>query len=294
MIAVTTPTGNIGSQVLKNLLAANAAVRVIVRDPAKLAPEIHDQAEIVQGSIDDEQVLTRAFEGVESVFLVVPPSFAANDVMEYYRRFARPACRAIRTQGVKRAVGVSVLGRGSSLAKDAGPITACLAKDEEIEQTGVDYRALWCPGFMENMLTQVQALKHQGMFFLPASPGVKTPLAATRDIAASGTRLLLDPSWKGQGGLAVLGPEDLSFDEMAAIMTEVLGKPIRFQAVTGDAYKAQLVQYGANEAFAQGLVDMMAAKDQGMDNAEPRTAENTTPTSFRQWCEEVLKPAVIQ
>ena len=48
----------------------------------------------------------------------------------------------------------------SSLAKNAGPITACLAKDEKIEQAGVDYRAPWCPGFMEDMLMQLQALKH--------------------------------------------------------------------------------------------------------------------------------------
>ena len=294
MIVITTPTGNIGSQVVKNLLAADAAVRVIARDPAKLAPEIHGKAEIVQGSMDDENVLARAFEGAESVFLVVPPSFADKGDTEYYLRFTRPACRALRSQGVKRVVGVSVLGWGTSLAKNAGPITACLAKDEEIERAGVDYRALWCPGFMENMLGQVQTLKGQGMFFLPADPDHKTPLVATRDIAASGAKLLLDKSWTGQGGLAVLGPEDLSFNDVAAIMTDVLGKPIRYQPVPGDDYKARLVQHGANPVLAQGIVDMMAAKDQGMDNAEPRTAENTTPTSFRQWCEEVLKPAFLR
>jgi hypothetical protein len=38
---------------------------------------------------------------------------------------------------------------------------------------------------------------------------------------------------------------------------------------------------------------MLIAKDNGTDNVEPRTAENTTPTSFRQWCEESLKPAVL-
>lgn len=213
--------------------------------------------------------------------------------MESYVRFARPAARAIRSQGAKRVVAVSVLGRGTSLAKNAGPITACLAKDEEIEKSGVAYRALWCPGFMENMPMQLQALKHQGAFFLPASPDRKMPMVATRDIAASGARLLLDPSWTGQDGVVVLGPEDLSFNDMAAIMTEVLGRPIRFQPFPGEAYKAQLVQHGATEVFAQGLVDMMTAKDRGMDNAEPRTAANTTPTSFRQWCEEVLNPAVL-
>jgi hypothetical protein len=38
---------------------------------------------------------------------------------------------------------------------------------------------------------------------------------------------------------------------------------------------------------------MMAAKERGLDNGEPRTLEATTPTTFRQWCGEVLKPAVL-
>ena len=51
-------------------------------------------------------------------------------------------------------------------------------------------------------------------------------------------------------------------------------KPIRFQSRPGDAYKAQLMEFGASEVFAQGLVDMHAAKDNGLDNADcgrPRT-----------------------
>jgi hypothetical protein len=41
------------------------------------------------------------------------------------------------------------------------------------------------------------------------------------------------------------------------------------------------------------MIDMARAKDEGLDNAEPRTPESTSPTSFRQWCEEVLKPAIL-
>ena len=58
-------------------------------------------------------------------------------------------------------------------------------------------------------------------------------------------------------------------------------------------FKAGFIERGASRAFAQGMTDMMRAKNEGLDNAEPRTPENTTPTSFRQWCEEVLKPAVL-
>jgi hypothetical protein len=76
-------------------------------------------------------------------------------------------------------------------------------------------------------------------------------------------------------------------------MTEVLGKPIRFQQIPFEAYKARFVQLGMSEAMGEGMTDMARAKNEGLDNAEPRTLENTTPTSFRQWCEERLKPAVL-
>ncbi|MFZ0501127.1 MAG: NmrA family NAD(P)-binding protein [Steroidobacteraceae bacterium] len=290
MIVVTTPTGDIGSKLVKSLLAAKESVRVIARDPARIAPEMRDQVEIVQGSTDDEAVWMRALEGAESVFLVVPPDFATNNINEHYLRFTRPACKAMTSRGVKRIVSVSGLGRGIQV--NAGLVTAAFVKDAEIERRGVDFRALWCPGFMENLLRQVPRLTEQGLFSGPGRPDVKAPQVSTRDIAASAAKLLLDRSWTGRGGLAVLGPEDLSINDMAAIMTEVLGKPIRNQTVPAEAYKAQLMARGASEAFAQGLVEMYAAKDNGLDNHESRTAENTTPTTFRQWCNEVLKPAV--
>ena len=93
--------------------------------------------------------------------------------------------------------------------------------------------------------------------------------------------------------MAVLGPEDLSFNDMAEIISEVLGKPVRYQQTPFEAFKAGLLERGMSEAFAQGYVEMMEAKNNGLDNAEPRTAQSTTPTSFRQWCEETLKHAVF-
>jgi uncharacterized protein YbjT (DUF2867 family) len=291
MIVVTTPTGQIGSQVVKDLLQAGEAVRVIARNPAKLAQEIRGRVEVVEGSHDDAAVVGKACEGAESYFLLVPPSFTTTDGAAYYRRFTAPLIAAIKHGAVKRVVAVSAAGRGVPLR--AGVVSDSLAKDEEIEATGVDFRALWCPGFYENMLRQVEAIKHQGKFFYPGIPDLKTRHAATRDIAAMGAKLLVDRSWTGQGGVGVFGPEDLSLNDLAQIMTDVLGTPVRFQPVAYEGYQKQLVQYGASEEFAASLVEMHEAKDKGLDNAEPRTPENTTPTSFRRWCEEVLKPAVL-
>jgi len=77
---------------------------------------------------------------------------------------------------------------------------------------------------------------------------------------------------------------------MAQIMSEVLGKSIRFQQISAESLKARLMKQGMSEAMAQGNVDMWIAYNQGLDTAETRTPASTTPTSFRQWCEEVLKP----
>ena len=80
---------------------------------------------------------------------------------------------------------------------------------------------------------------------------------------------------------------------MATIISVVLERPVRYQQVSMDDFKAQVLSGGASESFAQGYVDMMRAKDEGMDNVATRTAETRSPTTFRQWCETELKPAVV-
>jgi uncharacterized protein YbjT (DUF2867 family) len=293
MIVVTAPTGMIGRQVLEKILDGGEPIRVIARDPARLPAQVRERVEIVQGSHGDIDIVSRAFAGADSVFWLVPPDPRAESVESAYVDFTRPACAALKSRGVRRVVGVSALGRGTSVVANAGLVTASLAMDDLIASTGVGYRALTMPSFMDNILRQVAAIKSQGMVFAPIAGDRKLPTCATRDIAAVAARLLLDHSWSGQDHVAVLGPEDLSFDDMARIMSEVLGKPVRFQQIPGAAFKARLTGFGMSEAMAQGTLDMMAAKNAGLDNAEPRTPESTTPTGFRQWCEAVLKPAVL-
>jgi uncharacterized protein YbjT (DUF2867 family) len=293
MIVITAPTSNIGHQVLANILDTGEPIRVIARDPARLPARTRECVEVVQGSHGDFNVVSQAFAGADTVFWLLPPSPVTQSLEAAYLDFTRPACEAIKSQGVRRVVGISALGRGTSVASTAGLVTASLAMDDLIASTGVSYRALTMPSFMDNILRQVEPIKSRGVFFSPISGDRKLPTCATRDIAAATARLLLDSSWRGVGHAAVLGPEDLSSNDMAAIISEMLGKPVRFQQISFEAFKAGFTERGASAAFAQGMTDMMRAKNEGLDNAEPRTPENTTPTSFRQWCEEVLKPAVL-
>lgn len=293
MIVVTTPTGAIGHQVVENLLESGSLpVRVIVRDASRLSPEVRQRVEVVEGSHGDAAVINEALTGADTLFWLPPPNSHAESLKASYLDFTKPACEAIKTHGVKRVVGISAIGRGTAWEDKAGLVTASLQMDDLITATGVSYRALVMPSFMDNMLFQLEPIKTQGMMFGPIPADLKSPTCATRDIAAVAAKWLLDSSWSGQEDVPVLGPEDLSFNDMGGIVSDVLGKPVRYQQIPMDAFESRLRESGMSDSFVRGYVEMMSAKGEGMDNAVTRTPESSTPTTFRQWCEDVLKPAV--
>jgi uncharacterized protein YbjT (DUF2867 family) len=293
MIVITTPAGHIGRQVLEDLLDSGEQLRLVTRDRSGIPAETRQHVEVIEGSHGDPAVADQAFDGADAVFWLTPPDPRAESLEAAFVGFTRPAAEAFRKHGVKRVVGVSALGRGTPWAARAGYVTASLAMDDLIAGTGVAYRALTNPSFMDNIAVQAGAIKNQGVFFSPIDGDRKLPAVATRDVAAAASRLLLDGSWTGTGEVPLLGPEDLSFNDMAGIISEVLGQQVRFQQITFEAYKDRFVGFGMSDAMAQGMTDMAWAKNEGLDNAVRRTPGNSTPTSFRQWCEEVLKPAVL-
>ncbi|MGB6581699.1 MAG: NAD(P)H-binding protein [Streptosporangiaceae bacterium] len=292
MIVITTPAGQIGRQVLSNLLESGEQLRVIARDPSQLPAEVREDLDIVDGSHGDAAVTDKAFAGADAVLWVTPADRRAPSVEAAFAGFTRPAAEAFKRHGVARVVGVSMLGRGTPWAAQAGFVTGSLAMDDLIAASGVAYRALTNPYFMEDTVRQAESIKNQSVFFWPIAGDRKRPAVATSDIAAAASRLLLDASWSGVEEVPLLGPEDLSYDDMAEIMSQVLGKDVRFQQITFEAYKDRFIRLGTSDAMAQGYTDMAWAKNEGLDNGVQRTPQNSTPTSFRQWCEEVLKPVV--
>ncbi|MET7324812.1 NAD(P)H-binding protein [Streptomyces sp. NPDC005549] len=298
MIVITTPTGGIGRQVLDDVLDAldarddGTALRVIARDPARLTARARERAEVFQGSHADPEVLAAACAGADRVFWLVPPAPGADSVEGHFRDFTLPLCEVIARHGVARVVAVSSLGRG--VAKDAGPISASLAMDDRIAATGVHYRALCPPFLMENLLGQAAALRDTGEFRMACATDRVLRTCATADIAATAARLLLDADWTGRADVPLVGPDDLTPNGMAEVLSDVLGRPVRALETTPEAYRASALRLGASEAGAQGLADMASAMDaQGFYGASAPSTPDTAPTSFRRWCEEILRPATL-
>lgn len=295
MIVLTAPTGHIGGQLLRLLLETSTRtdeLRVIVRDPAKLPESVRSRVDVVAGSHGDPEVVDRAFSGADAVFWLVPPDPAASSLDAAFSGFTRAAAKAFTVHGVEHVVGVSVLGRGTSVADRAGYVTASLAMDDLIAGSGVAYRALANPSFMDNLLWQANSIREDGVFTGTVAADRRAATVATRDIAAAAARLLLERSWSGVGEVPLLGPEDLSPNEMAHILSEVLGRPVRYERQSLEQALAVQTARGVSDAMATAFVDMMRAKDDGLDDGVPRSAAAASPTTFRQWCAQVLVPAI--
>jgi uncharacterized protein YbjT (DUF2867 family) len=289
MIVITAPTGQIGSKLVTSLLRESEPVRLVVRDPGKLPAEVRERAEIVVGSHRERDVLDRALDGADALFWLMPAAATASSPYEAYVTASIPGADAVVRHAVPRVVIVSALGRGSQIY--AGHISASHAMEDLFRSTGAHVRALALPTFMDNILRQVATIRN-GVVSGTLPAGFTMPWIATKDIAALAAEYLLDRTWTGQDPVEVLGGEDLSYQDVAAILTDVLGTPVRYERGDRAAVGQFLVGRGFSEAMARSMMDMDLAGERGINNATRRTAANTTPTTFREFAVEAVKPAV--
>jgi uncharacterized protein YbjT (DUF2867 family) len=292
MIVITAPTSQIGSQLVDGLVAANATLRLVARDIGKVPEQVRARVELVEGSHGEPSVIDRALAGADALFWLAPPAWQQT-LEQAYLDFTRPAAAAIRRHEVPRVVSITALGRGTKWQDSAGAVTASIAMDDMLMASGAAFRGLAMPSFMENTARQISVMKDKGVFFGPIDPDHSLRFTATRDMATAAARLLCDDGWQGQEDVPVLGPDDLSFNDQAAIISEVAVRPMRYQQIGYDQFKQQFLDRGASESVAQGYVDMYRAKDAGIDNVAARRLENTGTTSFRHFCERVIKPALL-
>ncbi|SEF21482.1 Uncharacterized conserved protein YbjT, contains NAD(P)-binding and DUF2867 domains [Amycolatopsis pretoriensis] len=286
---MTTPTGQVGRRLVRHLLAGGTGVKVVVRDAARLDDDVRERVGVVEGSHDDPAVLDAALPGATALFWLVPPNPAAASAEEHYLTFARAGSEAVRRHGVRHVVAVSSAGHG--WAKPAGVLSAAFAMDAELQESGAAYRAVSPPFYMENLLGQLAAIRERGTFSLTCAGDQPLATIATRDIAATAADLLADLSWTARADVPVFGPDRLTPDGMAGVLSEELGRPVRYDRIALADFAAMRRSHGASERVVDDAVAMFAAQDEGIYDADWAKA-TIAPTSFRTWCREVLKPAL--
>jgi uncharacterized protein YbjT (DUF2867 family) len=289
-IVINTPSGNVGRPLVESLLARGAALTLVSRSRDKVRDLEARGARIVEGSIDDAAALDKAFEGAGALFWLSPPRMQP-DFAEAGLAAARKAAEAARRHGVSRVVVLSSVGAQNG--PGTGPVGALLAIEKAFQEAAPDVVVLRAGYFMENALRDLSSIVKAGAIFSPVPADKKVPTVAAKDIAAVAAEELLSTA-PGHRIRGVHGPADISMNEQAAILSEVLRRPIKYVQVPVEAAEQAMRDAGLPPFAATMFGDMYRGiLDGRMDSAEPRSAETTTPTTFAEFARSTLRPAVL-
>ncbi|GAB4458360.1 MAG: NAD(P)H-binding protein [Armatimonadaceae bacterium] len=291
-IVVTTPTGHIGSVVVRKLIEAGADMRVIARDPNRLDGSVRERVAVFTGDMFDAEVTRKATEGAEVLFWLTPPDMQTPNWRAYYERSAEVVSAAVRENRIPYVVHLS--SAGADHPQGWGPVSLLYLVEKALVETGANVLQLRPGYFYENLLFQIEPIKAANSLFMPVPPETRYPMLATRDIGEVAAQRLLAKDFRGEEILGLHGPAvQPTFGEVAEILGEVLGKPLSYVEIPVEQAKAQMRQMGASESVATNYAELYEALIRGEQPTEPRTPETTTPTTLREWAQQVMRPMVI-
>lgn len=286
-LALVGATGLVAGRALEKVVAAGAQVVVLVRHPEKVPEPLRSQVQVERGSLEDGSFVARATRGVDGLLWLTPSTFVAQDFAAWTLGLAQNAAQAIGRNLIQRVVFVSSHGAdrpGRGQVSFAGEVEKVLRAAAPHTVT------LRSAGFMENLLTSVEAL-NGGQLFGVLQKDKKYPLVAARDVGDLAARWLLDPGWSGHQVRGVHGPEDLSAQDQVDLIGRVLGRPVRYQQIPPEALREAFLKRGASPSVAAGYCDMFRAfAQEDYRPTEQRTAETTTSTTFESFVREALAP----
>jgi uncharacterized protein YbjT (DUF2867 family) len=285
-------SGNTGRIVANNLLTRGEKVRVVGRNSAHLQPLASKGAEPFIADVTDASALTKALHGADSAYVMIPPNITSKDPLGHSNRVSDAIAAAVHKAGTKNVVVLSSVG--AELPSGTGPVVGLYNLEQKLNQVvNANVLYLHCAYFMENTLPQVNAIRQMGNAAGPLRPDLKIPMISTRDIGNVAADALLHPTIRGKQTRELLGQRDLSYNEITSTIGKTIGKPdLKYVQISDDQFQAALVRAGMSEQVANLLVEMaQALNSQKTHSLEPRTAQNTTPTSYEAFATEVFAPA---
>ncbi|MGW3012062.1 NAD(P)H-binding protein [Streptomyces sp. NPDC001219] len=284
-IAVTTPTGNVGRHLVATLVRAGVRPRVLLRDPGRLSPELRSEVDAVPVDQFDADAVVAATHDVDALFWV-DPSTGGADPLADYARATGSVVRAVTDNRIGRVVFQSSVG--AEKRHGAGEIDGLAHTETALDDLGVDITHLRCGYFFTNLELQLDALRAGTLqVILPLDQPM--PWVAPRDIAEVAATRLLSPDWSGRCVQAVHGPADLTWRQVAEILTAATGRRIGVEQITDDAMRTQLQQAGLPDGLVEAVLGMSTGLRENFVPEQRRTLRTTTPTTLAAWAYDHLR-----
>ncbi|ASU80595.1 NmrA family transcriptional regulator [Actinopolyspora erythraea] len=283
---VTTPTGKIGSRVVRVLVQAGIRPRVLLREPNNLDGATRELVDVHRCDQGDAEAVVRATRGAERLLWINPPD-SDDDPVAGHARMGANAARVVTENGIGRTVFVSSIGaeKGSGVGEIDG-----LARTERLlNETGASVSHLRCGYFFTNLLAQAEEIR-AGVLRTPWPLDFPMAWVDPRDIGEVAAARLLSDDWSGQRVRAVHGPEDLTFSRVAGVLGEVLGHTVVPERISDDRLRASLSAAGLSDRRIEGIVGMSAGMRENFTPEQKRDLVTTTPTTLGAWAFANLRP----
>ena len=276
-ILVTGATGSVGLVLAKQLADKQIPIKALVRSLDKAEPLKHLKGvELVIGDFDNEQSLLQALKGIESAFLL---SNSTADAENLQCNFVSAAVKS----GVKHIVKLSQFA--ADLNSPVRFLRYHAAVEEKIKSTGLQYTFLRPNLFMHGLLGFAHTIKYQNQFFATAGDA-KISLVDVRDIAAVAVERLVTHDSESEV-YDITGPEAISNNKIAEILSNVLQKEIKYVNVSDEEMLSALIQFGFPEWQAEGLVEDYAHYARGEAAIVASTVKDITGASPRKFIDFV-------
>ena len=277
MILITGGTGTSGGEIVRQLAAGGTRFRAMVRDPAKAAAIKKPGIEVVQGDLAKPATLDAALAGIERVLLLSAPD---PKQVELQGNLVEAARRA----GVRHIVKFSAFSADPE-ARSTFPRWHGQT-ERQIRDSGMAWTFLRPTFFMQNLLGLADMVK-QGTIYQPAEDS-KTSFVDVRDIAAVAVKALTGAGHEGKA-YDITGGELLSYHDVARILSEAAGRPVKYVNIPPDAARQAMLKMGMPPWMADGinsLMDQMRAGEYARTTNVVREVTGKEPIRLSQFARE--------
>jgi uncharacterized protein YbjT (DUF2867 family) len=286
-IVVTTPTGNVGRLLVYNLLRGGFRPTLLMRNLTHLEPALRSRVDAIEVDQTNERAMVRATVGTDALYWVDPPT-EGDDPLADYARFSEIAANAVRTNRIPRTVFQSSVG--AEKRTGAGEIDGLAHTEQLLDDTGFSVTHLRCGFFFTNLLSMTDDIRAGTLTVLP--PDQPLPWVSPRDIAEVAAIRLASTAWTGRHVQAIHGPHDLTWRQVAEIITDKTGAPVTVNETDEGSMRAALTGFGMSAERVDALVKMSTGLSDGFVPEQPRDVVSSTPTTLASWCYDVLRPAL--
>jgi uncharacterized protein YbjT (DUF2867 family) len=261
MYTITGVTGQVGSAVANELLAAGADVRVLARDESKLTPWSRRGAEVAVADLGDASGLSAALQGSRAAFVLLPLNLTSPSVGAEAAQLVDAIGEAIEAAGVPHVVALSSVG--AELPSGTGAIGWLHRFEDRLRATGAVVTAVRSGHFQQKARELLGAVHAAGIYpVFRDTADVPIPMVAVRDVGTVIASALREPAPAHQV-IDVEGPE-YTERQVAEAIAALVGRPVEVVTIPRPGWVGALAEGGLSTEGAELIAELYDADQRGL------------------------------